>query len=301
MHTPRHSSPDAPIVDRQTLQSLGVLVPIRLNPLKVSPGRHPLGRAGDGMRLLRTRPYIAGEDNPRDIDKFSPPNAPHVVEWEDEAQASIVLFADISASMAWPQKAALRNASLLQLTYSMWRAGDRVSTVLFDSAPREHIRAANLKTQMNGLSVALQRTQPTPATNIASVVTNHANQASRQRSSLAFVVSDFVENHDYDLATTWRPIINSLQRNVIPVIVTFSISDSMRGLSKLRDAENSKRRLTWLSPQRIYTTNKQEHRRVATLIRFFRSSGLDCMVIKTQHEIYPQLATLARTRRQRKF
>ena len=148
MHTKSRHNTTPAIIGRQDLQALGVLVPVRFNPVKVMPGRHPLACAGDGMRLLRTRPYIAGEDNPRDIDKYSPPDEPSVVEWENEAQASIMLLADVSASMALPHKAALRNACLLQLTYSMWRAGDRIATTLFDDVLHEQIRAPNLKRQM---------------------------------------------------------------------------------------------------------------------------------------------------------
>ena len=84
---------NTPVVNRQALHALGVLIPIQFHPVKILPGRHPLGRAGDGMRLLRTRPYVIGEDNPRDIDKFSPAADRQVNEWEDEALASIMLFA----------------------------------------------------------------------------------------------------------------------------------------------------------------------------------------------------------------
>ncbi|MBT8099738.1 MAG: hypothetical protein KJO82_08310, partial [Gammaproteobacteria bacterium] len=145
-----NSAPDSSVnvLGRDDLLSLGVLVPIQFNPVRVLPGRHPLRRAGDGMRVLRTRPYIQGEDNPRDIDKFSPSNDRQVIEWEDEAQASVTLLVDMSASMASMQKAALRNATVMQLVYSLWRAGDRVGVEMFDSRIHTRIRAANLRSQM---------------------------------------------------------------------------------------------------------------------------------------------------------
>ena len=52
MHMSSVPSSAASIIDRDALHALGVLVPIRFNPIKMLPGRHPLGRAGDGMRLL---------------------------------------------------------------------------------------------------------------------------------------------------------------------------------------------------------------------------------------------------------
>lgn len=291
------------IIDRQALHALGVLVPIRFNPVKVLPGRHPLGHAGEGMRLLRTRPYIAGEDNPRDIDKFSPPDARRVLEWEEEAQASIMLLADTSASMAPPLKAALRNTCLLQLTYSFWRAGDRVGTTFFDRELREQIRAANLTMQMERLAAALiRRPQPATTTDVSSVLRLYLDQDRHRHSDLLFVVSDFVatDRRDIDPETEWRLILNQLHRNVIPVVISFELSHGMQGVMKLWDAERRSRRLTWFSSGRIRRINLQERDRVASLVRKFRTAGLDYMIVSTQRQIYPQLARLARMRRLRK-
>ena len=304
MHTKSRLNTASAIIDRQALHALGVLVPVRFNRVKVMPGRHPLGRAGDGMRILRTRPYIAGEDNPRDIDKYSPPDKPIVVEWENEAQASIMLLADVSASMALPQKAALRNACLLQLTYSMWRAGDRVATTLFDNVLHEQIRAPNLKTQMERLVATLSRSQSHPGgtTDVTAVLQQYLGQARHRHCDLLFVVSDFVNTDENDIAPAadWRGILKQLQRNVVPVIVSFEVPKEVQGLVKLYDVERKSRRLTWFSQRRIGRVNREERERVANLIRSFRSAGLDYMLVSSQFQIYPQLARLARMRRQRK-
>ncbi len=302
MHTKSTHNATSAIIDQQALHALGVLVPVRFNPVKIMPGRHPLGRAGDGMRLLRTRPYIAGEDNPRDIDKYSPADAPRVMEWEDEAQASIMLLADVSASMALPQKAALRNACLLQLTYSFWRAGDRVATTLFDNCLQERIRAVNLKMQMQRLIAALSEPRAASTTDINAVFRQYLDQVRHRHSDLLFVVSDFVKTDDSDIipARDWRPILNQMQRNVVPVVVSFEVPEEMQGLVKLCDVERKRRRITWLSRPRISRVDREERERVKTLARSFRAAGLDYMVVSRQIQIYPQLARLARMRRQRK-
>ena len=297
----RHSD-IPPIIDRQALHALGVLIPIQFHPVKVLPGRHPLGRAGDGMRLLRTRPYVAGEDNPRDIDKFSPPNGRRVVEWEDEAQASITLLADTSASMAPPLKAALRNACLLQLTYSLWRAGDRVGTTFFDCALHEHIRAANLKMQLERLAAALVRPHAARTTDVSSVLRLYLDQFRHHRSDLLFVLSDFVatDESELDPEIAWRPVLNQMRRNVVPVVISFEISSRTQGAMKLWDPERRSRRLTWFSSQRIRRINQEERERVSSLVRKFRSAGLDYMILSSQRQIYPQLVKLSRMRRLRK-
>lgn len=295
-------SETAPATDRHALQALGVLMPIRLSPLKFLPGRHPLGRAGSGLRFLRTRLFQQGEDNPRDIDKFSPQNERQVIEWEEESQASVMLLADVSASMALPTKASLRNAIVLQLTYSLWRAGDRIGTQFFSSTLHKEIRAANLKMQMERLTTALGNLAPYPETDILTVLRRYLNQVSRNRPDLLFVISDFVSMREdkLQLDADWYPVLNQLRSNLIPVIITFAIPSGISGMLKLWDPERRSRRLAWFSSDRVNRINQEEKERVAALSRKFRAAGLDYLVISGQREIYPQLAQLARQRRRRK-
>ncbi len=291
------------IIDRDALHALGVLVPIRFHPVKVLPGRHPLGRAGDGMRLLRTRSYIPGEDNPRDIDKFSPPGDLQVMEWEDEAQASVTLLVDRSASMDSRLKAPLRNACVLQLIYSLWRAGDRVGLALFDTAVREQIRAANLRTQLQKTVAALRVPHPVAATDVSAALNTFVRQDRRRHSNLLFVVSDFqsADGRSVNPESDWRDAISEIQQNIVPVIVSFELSPQIEGVIKLADAERPTRRLAWFTRDRVRSVNRAERNRVASLTRHFHSAGLDCIAITHQRDIYPQLARLARVRRRRKF
>ena len=106
--------------------------------------------------------------------------------------------------------------------------------------------------------------------------------------------------HDIAPAADWRPILKQLHRNVVPVIVSFEVPKEMQGLVKLYDMERKRRQLTWFSQRRIGDVNREERERVANLIRSFRSAGLDYMLVSSQFQIYPQLARLARMRRQRK-
>ena len=294
----------ASIIDRDALHALGVLVPLQFHPVKVLPGRHSLGRAGDGMRLLRTRSYIPGEDNPRDIDKFSPPGDLQVMEWEDEAQASITVLADRSASMDSRLKAPIRNACIMQLVYSLWRAGDRVGLALFDTQVREQIRAANLRSQLQQTVQALRARHPATTTDVSSALCAFVRQDRRRHSNLLFVVSDFVttSGNDFNPETEWRDAINEIQQNIVPVIVSFELPPQTEGLVKLCDAERpARRRIACFTRNRVRRINDEERSRVASLVRHFRSAGLDCMTIAQQRDIYPQLTRLARIRRHRKF
>lgn len=290
------------IIDRDALHALGVLVPIQFHPVKVLPGRHPLGRAGDGMRLLRTRPYVPGEDNPRDIDKFSPPDDLQVMEWEDEAQASVTLLIDTSASMKTELKSPLQCACVLQLIYSLWRAGDRVGVAMFDTQLREQIRAANLRAQISGTIAALQQVRTAAATDVSSVLNEFVRHDRRRHSNLLFILSDFVtrDDREFNPEVEWKDAINEIQKNIVPIIISFELSDDIEGLVKLHDVERSARRMVWFTRDRVSRINREERSRVAALMRKFRATGLDCIHVAQQREIYPQLTRLARVRRHRK-
>lgn len=302
MRTNSVASNASSIIDRDAVHALGVLVPIQFHPVKVLPGRHPLGRPGDGMRLLRTRAYVPGEDNPRDIDKFSPPGDLQVLEWEDEAQASITLLVDTSASMKTELKAPLKCACVLQLIYSLWRAGDRVGLALFDAQLRREVRAANLRAQVAQTLAALRQPGSGPAKDISSVLNEFVRHDRRRHSNLLFVLSDFVmpDEREFQPEVEWRDAINEVQRNIVPVIISFELGDDIEGLVKLCDPQQSSRRMIRFTRDRVARINREERQRVAALAKKFRSAGLDCMRVANQRDIFSQLTRLARVRRQRK-
>lgn len=290
---------EAPLIDHDTLQRLGVLVPLRFQPLRVLPGRHSLGQSGEGMRLLRTRPYVPGEDNPRDIDKFSPAAHRQVIEWEAEAQAAVTILADSSASMHSPLLAPLRNLSVLQLSYSLARAGDRVSLALFDTTLRHEVRSANLAQQLQQTTAALSAGPGRPATDIHATLAEFSRRRSRSSCNLLFLVSDFA-GESADTISRWRRLLAGLACTLVPVIVSCILPITVRGAMKLVDAETQKKRLVGLHPRGISSINRDESERVESIVRQFYSLGLDSLVIRRQRDVYPAIVQLASARRSRR-
>jgi hypothetical protein len=74
----------------------------------------------------------------------------------------------------------------------------------------------------------------------------------------------------------------------------------MVGTIKLWDAERRAQRLTLLTPERIDDINHKEMQRVLKLESFFRSLGLDYLIVRQEREVYPQLAKLKGLRRRRR-
>lgn len=291
------------ILDKRTLQSLGVLLPIRLSALSFFSGRHPLGRAGEGMRFLRTRRFESGQDNPRDIDKFSPPGEYRINEWEAEAQASVMIYADVSASMLFGPKAALLHLTLLQLTYSLWRASDRVRSTLYHEAKQQLIAKRNLRGQLEQLIVEFNHGGLQVGRNAIDVLTEHASSRQSERDDLVFVVSDFcppAADPTADDVRDWRAVLRTLSCDVIPITISFELAAGQHGAIRLWDAERREHRLTLLTSSRIAAINAAERARVEKIQALFRRLGLDHLVLRRELDVYPELAKLARWRRRRR-
>jgi uncharacterized protein (DUF58 family) len=291
------------ILDKRRLQALGVLLPIKLMSLTFLPGRHPLGRAGEGMRFLRSRPYEPGEDNPRNIDKFSPPDQLWVNEFEAEVRAQIVLLCDMSGSMAFTPKDDVRNLALLQLTYSLWRASDSIRTVLYTRDEGEFYSERNLKSQMEKLSRRLGERSWGEGLGPLDALRKYSLRSRGNSDDLIFLVSDFVRISDsmgHHGPQLWRSVLRRISGDFVPVIISFNLSTDIVGSVKLWDPERQKQRLTYLTPSRIEKINKREMQRVLKVESFFRSLGLDYLIIRNERDVYPQLAKLKGLRRRRK-
>lgn len=303
MHTKEEQSARKSILDKRRLQAIGVLLPVRMDALSFLPGRHPLGRAGEGMRFLRNRPFEPGEDNPRDIDKFSTPDKLWVNEWEAEVQASINLFCDISASMSFPPKLAVRNLALLQLTYSLWRACDLVRTVFYSKDKQEEFAERNLKTQLEKLSYRMADERWAEGVDVLEAIEQSGLSTRGNKNDIAFIVSDFSPvSNSAEMATTsrWHSLMRKIPGDLVPVIISFKLSREVIGAIKLWDPERQTQRLTLLTPSRVDRINEKERQRVERLEAFFRKLGLDYLILRQERDVYPQLARLTGLRRRRK-
>lgn len=287
--------------DRRHIEEKGIVLPINRLAIRFLPGRHLLGRAGDGMRYLRSRPYDPLDDNPRHIDKFSPRHALTVSEWEHESQAEIMILADVSASMAYPQKSRLRDAVILQLIYSLWRAGDRVQVALFADDVIDVIHKANLHAQMEQYQRTVLDLPILPATDFGNVLKTFVAHYNKGRISLIIVVSDFVSPDSAENETPLPShVIRHLQGDLINIVVTFKLGEESQGVGKLWDPERNRERMVMLSKRRRMRINSAEQERVDRVCRAMRDSNVDTVAIGEHRRIYPQLLSLSRTREHRR-
>lgn len=293
-----------PVLDKRTLEAIGVLLPIRLASVAFQPGRHPLGRAGEGMRFLRSRPYDPTSDNPRDIDKFSPINEYWINEWEFEAQAAVALYCDVAESMNFPPIAAIRNSAVLQFTYSLWRASDRVRTSFFALGLLEEFAKPNLRSQLGSLATAFAGSPTGPRMPILDVLANLGVGHVGQARPLSLIISDFQGFPDPDASESVRTLheaSRNMRGDFVPVIVSFELEREQRGLASLRDPDDGKTRTALLTPSRIDRINAAERERTDKLHVLFRRIGVDCLTLRSEHDVFPALVKLATLRRRRRL
>jgi hypothetical protein len=206
--------------------------------------------------------------------------------------------------MNFEPHAAVRNLTLLQLTYSLWRASDRIRVVLFSSDKTEEFVEPNLKSQLECLARALSAKPARPGKDAYDMLESVAMSARPVRDDLAFIVSDFCPVAMSDAGKSrqqWRDILRRLSFDVVPVLISFELAREQRGTIKLWDAERRQQRLTLLTPLRIDRINDEERHRVEALENLFRSLGLDFMTLRHERDVYPSLARLARMRRRRRM
>lgn len=287
--------------DRRHIEEKGVVLPVRQLPVNFLPGRHQLGRAGDGMRFLRNRPFDALEDNPRHIDKFSPLHALTVNEYEHETQAEILILADVSASMAYPVKNKLRDAIILQLIYSLWRAGDRVRVALFAETVITEIRKANLRSEMDEYQRAVLNLPLFLNTNLEKVLEPYLIQYNKGQISLIILVSDFISADVTSEIILPVNITRRLQSDLISIVVTFTLGEESQGVGKVWDPERNCEGIVMLSRKRRSQINQAEQTRVEQICRSMRDAYVDSISIDQQRQIYPKLVGLARTREHRRL
>jgi uncharacterized protein (DUF58 family) len=288
-------------IDKRQLEEKGVILPIKRLPIRFLPGRHLLGRAGDGMRFLRSRPFDSLEDNPRDIDKFSPKFDLTVNEWEHETQAEILLLVDASASMSFPLKQNLRDAVVLQLIYSLWRAGDRVRVALFADDTIDVIHEPNLQTEMEQYQRAVSNLPFIAETDFEKTLDSWLPHYTGGKISLIIMVSDFIEPAVSGSITLPIANLRRLQGDLINIVISFNLGEDLQGVGKFWDPERNREGIIMMSRRRRERINNAEKGRVDTFCREMRDVNVDTIAISELRQVYPSLFTLARTREHRRL
>jgi hypothetical protein len=174
---------------------------------------------------------------------------------------------------------------------------------MYSDDNRNVFEERNLKTMMENLSRHLSQHTWSGGLTTLDALRQFSLRARGARDDLIFLISDFspISASENDAtAQEWRSVLRRLSGDFVPVIISFHLPREVIGTVKLWDPERQSQHMTYLTPSRIDKINEKEMKRVLKLESFFRSLGLDYLIMRHERDVYPQLAKLTGLRRRRK-
>ena len=296
--TPARPGP-GPLPD-ELLRALELTVVRRVEGLLSGDHRaHVLGR---GTELAQVRPYVAGEDDVRDIDwnVTARTGEPHVrVQLAERVLVSWILL-DTSLSMTFGtadrRKADVAEGVALALGHIASRHGNRLGVLTFGDGEPVTLQPRQGRTSLVGLLLALHREPdetPHGATSLGGAL-RRAGAVARQRAFVA-VVSDFRGPRDW-----WRPLLELAGRHdVVAVEIRDPREESLPSVGALRlvDPETGRQLHVDTSSARV----REKYAQAAAaerleLARTLGALGVGHIVLSTSGDWLRALAAFLRTR-----
>jgi uncharacterized protein (DUF58 family) len=300
--TPEKPGP-GPLPD-QLLRALELTVVRRVEGLLSGDHRaHVLGR---GTELAQVRPYIAGEDDVRDIDwnVTARTGQTHVrVQLAERVLVSWILL-DTSVSMTFGtadrRKTDVAEGAALALGHVASRHGNRLGVLTFGDDDPHTLPPRQGRTALVGLLLALHtEADETPhgATSLGAAL-SRAGAITRQRAFVS-VISDFRGPRDWR-----RPLLELAGRHdVVAVEIRDPREETLPSVGVLRlvDPETGRQLRVDTANERLrerYTAAAAAER--LELARTFAGLGVGHVVLSTSGDWLRTLAAFLRTRSRRR-
>lgn len=245
---------------------------------------------GRGMEFEDVREYFPGDDV-RNIDwnVTARTNQPHVKNFKEERELTVMLLVDVSASSGFGttgfSKAAVIAKICATLAFSAIKNNDKIELILFSDQIEKYIPAKkgskHVLRIIRELLVSariLESAAPRPALTDINVALEHLNKHRKKR-GVCFIVSDF-ESKDFEVDLR----IAAKRHDIIAISVAdpreMEIPDV--GLLELEDSETGEIIL-------VDTSSAQFQQEFADSVdqageerkNFFRSLGIDLLEINT--------------------
>lgn len=301
-YTPARPGPGP--MPEELLRALDLTVVRRVEGLLAGDHRaHVLGR---GTELAQVRPYVAGEDDVREIDwnVTARTGEPHVrIQLAERVLVSWILL-DTSPSMTFGtadrRKADVAEGVALALGHVATRHGNRLGVMTFGDREPVTLPPRQGRVGLVGLLLALRREAdetPLGATSLGKAL-RRAGGMAQQRAFMA-VVSDFRGPRDWR-----RPLLELVARHdVVAVEVRDPREDELPSVGELRlvDPETGRQ-------LRVDTSNARVRERYAAaagaerleVARTFSSLGVGHIVLSTEGDWLRALAGFIRRRGRRR-
>ena len=250
---------------------------------------------GRGMVFSEVREYQYGDDI-RDIEwnvtaRF---NKPYIKVFEEERELTVMLLVDVSGSLNYGTVRQMKRDMVTEiaatLAFSAIQNNDKIGVIFFSDHVEKFIPPK--KGRKHILYIIRELLEFKPQSNATDIgyALQYLTQAIKRRCT-AFVMSDFIDGHNYQQALT----IANRKHDVVAIQVydrrVAELPDV--GLLKMRDAEDGSTKIVDTSSASVRKAHAQRwQQHVKHLRDIFSRSNVDAVSIRTDHDYVVALMSL---------
>lgn len=254
---------------------------------------------GRGMIFSEVREYQPGDDI-RDIDwnVTARQNKPYVKVYEEERELTVMLLVDVSGSRNFGACGEIKKERMAEiaatLAFSSIQNNDKVGVIFFSDKIEKFIPPKKGKKHILLIIREIINFEPENTGTDIDVALQFMTNAIKKRCA-AFLISDFIDNHDY-----FKSLSIANRKHDLAAIQVYDKRDAEMpnvGLIRVRDLENGSDR--WIdtsssSVRKAYA--KAWYDRQQNLMSVTNRSGVDLASVTTDEDYVKALLGLFRRR-----
>lgn len=250
---------------------------------------------GRGMAFCEVREYQYGDDI-RDIEwnvtaRF---NKPYIKVFEEERELTVMLLVDVSGSLNFGTMTQMKRDMVTEiaatLAFSAIQNNDKIGVIFFSDRVEKFIPPKKGRKHILYIIRELLDFQPESCRTDVQQAIEYLTQAIKRRCT-AFILSDFLDSHDYSKALT----IANRKHDVVAIQVydrrVVELPDV--GLMKIRDAETGMEQIIDTSSRSVRKAQSMWWKQKSEWLReTFTRSNVDAISIRTDQDYVSALMSL---------
>lgn len=258
-------------------------------------GQYHSAFKGRGMSFAEVREYQYGDDI-RDIDwnVTARSGKPYIKVFEEERELTVMLLVDVSGSQDFGTKQQMKRDLITEMAatiaFSAIQNNDKIGVIFFSDKVEKFIPPKKGKKHILYMIRELIDFRPENHGTDISVPLQHLTHAIKRRCT-AFMLSDFIDHHDYDSALT----IANRKHDIVALHVYDQRGAELPnvGLLRVHDPETKIDRWVDTGSKRVREAYKQ-HWNVQNQRReqLFKKSNVDSVSVQTGEDFVAALMQL---------
>jgi uncharacterized protein (DUF58 family) len=262
-------------------------------------GEYHSAYKGRGMTFAEVREYSYGDDV-RDIDwnVTARQNKPYIKVYEEERELTVMLLIDVSGSREFGAVGESKKEMMAEiaatLAFSSIQNKDKVGVIFFSDKIEKFIPPKKGLSHILLIIREIINFQPTQVATDINVALEFMNRAVKKRAT-AFLLSDFIDDHDYSKAITI-----AARKHDLAAIQVYDKRDATLpnvGLIRVKDIERNTYKWVDTSSAAVRKAyDRLWYGRQQDITETMNRSGVDMVSIATDEDFVKTLLALFRNR-----